>query len=179
MTFQVLTRLRSISRSCRAFGFTLLELLLVLVLIAISAATIIPRLGTGTLGRQLEEVAKNVRAMIGLARDLAATNQSVTALMIDTNSNCLEIADIGSDFNSQSKNAQMMIRRQYIDDKIEIKVLEGSQQISDKKALIFRPDGRTQGGTIVLEENGEDTGAKWEILIECDGSTVLREILTK
>jgi Tfp pilus assembly protein FimT len=138
-----------------------------------------PRFGASMPSSQAKEAAKNVRAMIGLARDLAATNQSVTAIVIDANSNCLEIVDIGSNFNSQSKNDQMLIRRQYIGDKFEIKVPEGFQQIGDKKALIFRPDGRTQKGAIVLEENSENTAAKWEILIECDGTAILREILTK
>jgi hypothetical protein len=73
----------------------------------------------------------------------------------------------------------MMIQRQYVGEKIEIKVSEGFQQIGDKKAFIFRPDGRTQEGKIVLEENSEGAAAKWEVLVECDGTTVLQEVFIK
>src|ERR1700744_5175693 len=64
-------------------GFTLLELVLVMVIIVIALSIVAPKLTGFSRGRQLHDAADQFLSMTRLARSQAATNGTVYRITID------------------------------------------------------------------------------------------------
>jgi prepilin-type N-terminal cleavage/methylation domain-containing protein len=97
-------------------GFTLLELVVVLVIIGLMSALVVPRL-TGPLSNlDLKTAAKNISASLRYARSRAATEKIVYAALVDFDNNRLVIADtplVMTDFlaNDQEKIQKLLVSR--------------------------------------------------------------------
>src|ERR1041385_4700547 len=79
---------RALGRTSRAgsaeAGFTLLEMVCVLAIVAILAAIVIPALPRGTSRARLESYAVETAAMLKAARNAAIRNRTLIVTVVDT-----------------------------------------------------------------------------------------------
>jgi prepilin-type N-terminal cleavage/methylation domain-containing protein len=158
-------------------GFTLVELLLVLVLIAISMAVITPRIGESISGWQVRESSKNILAVIRLTRKMAITLQEVMVFALDTDSTSYVVKSVGKSPVSSDIGNDFLIPRQFLGEGVKIVQLEGFDQFGSERVIVFWPDGRAKKAHFTLAAEKDGRMAKWHIFVENDGSVVLREVL--
>jgi type II secretion system protein H len=118
----------------RPAGFTLVELILVMAVLAIVMAFVAPTLSRSLRGRALEQEAIRFIAVTEFARDEAISMGSPMNIWIDTTSRRFGVlpADV---------YAGIDLRKEYaLGSDVEFDALEGALQ-SDGVAITFRPDG--------------------------------------
>jgi general secretion pathway protein H len=122
----------------RAGGFTLLEILIVLVIITLLLAVVPPML-SGALGTvQLRAAARDLAAGLGRARSAAIASQQEATLVVDV----------------ESRSYQVSGERQALQlpDHVAVKLFTAKSELeSDSKGAIrFFPDGSSTGGRVTL-----------------------------
>lgn len=118
-------------------GFTLLELLLVLVL-AGAAYALVARAGVGGMsGAELKSAARAVAAGLRDARGTAIARQSPAALTLDLERRSMEVTGR---------------RSRELPQRLDLKLYTAQSEIvSDKRGAIrFYPDGSSTGGRVTL-----------------------------
>jgi prepilin-type N-terminal cleavage/methylation domain-containing protein len=158
-------------------GFTLVELLLVLVLIAISMAAITPRIGDSISGWQVRESSKNILAVIRLARQMALTLQEVMVFALDSDSTSFSVKSVGHYPDSSEISNDFLVPRQFLGEGVKIVQTEGFEQLGSKRIIVFWPDGSAKKAHFTLAAEKDGRMAEWHIFVENDGSVVLREVL--
>lgn len=119
-------------------GFTLLELLLVLVIAAAGYALLV-RVGTGgASGAELKSAARSVAAGLREARGAAIAAQDTRALTLDLEKRSMEVSDGG--------------RPRSLPRRLDLKLYTAQSEIVDDKrgAIRFYPDGSSTGGRVTL-----------------------------
>jgi prepilin-type N-terminal cleavage/methylation domain-containing protein len=160
-------------------GFTLIELLLVLVLIAITVATIVPRIGNSVSGWHVREISKNMLATIRIARQLALTSQEVIFFTLNNDSTSFTIKKSSRTVDLYGTSDESLVPRQFLGKGATIVRLEGFQNIGNEKRLVFWPDGRTEKAHVILTAEKDSKTIQWHIFVENDGSAILREVANK
>src|SRR5262249_35722740 len=79
-------------------GFSLLELVAVLMLLALATAIVVPSLGRGLATVQLKTSSREIAAAIRLARSKAVREQQVFLLGFDSEKNEVELASLNPGF---------------------------------------------------------------------------------
>jgi general secretion pathway protein H len=125
-------------------GFSLLEMLLVLAILALAATIVVPRLGAGLPGARAELAARLVANAVDELRSLAIR---------ENRAETLRIASGGRELSPGRGLA--------------IALPAGTTATLDRESLRFLPDGRTSGGTIRVRGGGR------EILLDVDWLTGL------
>lgn len=159
-------------------GFTLVELLLVLVLVAISVAAVVPRF-TGTLGAwQLRETAWNMQASLQLASQWARVRQEVVVFALDGRKGVFALRAVSTD-ERQAPETFPPLGRQSFGRSVRIVRTEGLQDAGQEKVLTFRPDGTSEAAIIVLGGRGADSADEttWHIVLDGRGAVRCREVL--
>jgi general secretion pathway protein H len=147
-------------RGPRQRGFTLLELLLVLVIVATGYALVVRFGGAGVSGAQLKSAARTVAAGLRDARGRAiATQQSVT-LDLDLDRRTIQVK--GSD------------RERSLPERLEVRLDTSQAEVAGARrgAIRFYPDGSSTGGRVTLA-SGER-----KLLVDVDwltGRVTIRE----
>ncbi len=170
-------RANKIGRSNGICGFTLVELLLVLVLIAISMAAITPRIGESISGWQVRESSKNILAVIRLARQRAITMQEVIVFALDSDGTGFTVKSVGQSSGSSDISNDLLVPRQFLGEGVKIVQLEGFDWLGTERVIVFWPDGRAKKAHFALATEKDSGKAEWHIFVENDGSVVLREVL--
>ena len=93
-----LTQAARILSHQRNAGFSLLELLVVLMLLAILVAVVIPSLGRGVATVKLNTSSREIAAAIRLARSKAVRDQQVYLLGFDLEKNEVELSSLNSSY---------------------------------------------------------------------------------
>jgi prepilin-type N-terminal cleavage/methylation domain-containing protein len=158
-------------------AFTLLELLLVLMLIGISAATIVPHLN-GTLSRwQLRETAHNLQTTLQMASQWACVQQEAIAFVLDEKRDVFSLRPLEGE-QSDTKHL-FPIGRQSFGQGIKIIRTEGFRNLEGEKVLVFRSDGTSEAAKIVLIGDRLDTNREiqWQIAVDRYGAVHCRETL--
>lgn len=176
MISRISMRTNNTGRSNGICGFTLVELLLVLALIAISIAAITPRLGESISGWQVRESSKNMLAAIRLARQLAITRQDVMVFALDADSASFTIRSVSHSPSSGSISNDFFVPRQFFGKGVKIVQLEGFDQVGSEKVIVFWPDGMAKKAHVTLAAETDSGMAEWHIFVENDGSVVLQEV---
>lgn len=158
-------------------GFTLVELLLVLVLIAVSMAAITPRIGESISGWQVKESSKNMLAAIRLARQMAITSQQVMVFALDSDSTSFTVKSVIHSPGSSEISNDFLVPRQFLGEGVKIVQLEGFDQLGGERVIVFWPDGRAKKTHFTLTAEKDGQIAKWHIFVESEGSVVLQEVL--
>lgn len=179
MIFQISMKTSNTSHGKLICGFTLIELLLVLVLMAISVATIVPRIGDSVSGWQVREISKNMLATIKLSRQLALTRQDVIFFALDTDNNSFTIKKASRTFDLYGTADESLVPRQFLGKGATIIRLEGFRDINNEKSLVFWPDGSTEKAHVILTAEKDSKATQWHIFVQNDGSAVLREVANK
>lgn len=158
-------------------GFTLVELLLVLVLIAISMAAITPRIGESISGWQVRESSKNMLTVIRLARQMAITMQEVMVFALDSDSTSFAVKSVSHYPRSSDISNDFLVPRQFLGEGVKIVQFEGFDKLGSERVIVFWPDGRAKKTHFTLAAEKDSGKAEWHIFVENDGSVVLHEVL--
>jgi general secretion pathway protein H len=121
-----------------ARGFTLFELLLVLVIMASGYALVVRFASGGVSGAELKSAARTVAAGLRDARGSAIAAQDSTALTLDLEKRTIEV--------SGGHRARALPER------LDMKLYTAQSEIVDDKrgAIRFYPDGSSSGGRVTL-----------------------------
>ncbi len=122
----------------RQLGFTLLELMIVLVIAAIMMAVVPPMISSVLPGAELKSAARSVAAGLRYARNKSLTSDKEVILMLDLESKRFNIG-------GRKKNFQI-----HKDLDVTLLTAESEMVAEDKGAIRFFPDGGSTGGRISL-----------------------------
>ncbi len=122
----------------RSRGFTLLELLLVLVIASAGYALVVRFTSAGVSGAELKSAARAVAAGLRDARGTAIATQEAAALTVDLERRTIEVT--GRD------------RPRALPERLELKLYTAQSEIVDEKrgAIRFYPDGSSTGGRVTV-----------------------------
>ncbi len=168
-----MSRIRANRRPPR--GFTLLELLLVLVLIGISVAAVVPRF-QGTLGGwQLRETARNVQAALQLGFQWARVRQEPVAFVLNVRQGTFSLRSFQE--GQLTDKTLPATGRQALGQGVEVARVEGLEDVGREKVLVFRPEGASEPATIVLTGSRMGTASHtlWQIDLDGRGTVHCRE----
>ncbi|MCM2328185.1 MAG: GspH/FimT family pseudopilin [Lysobacter sp.] len=119
-------------------GFTLLELLMVLVIAAAGYALVVRFTAGGVSGAELKSAARAVAAGLRDARGTAIARQESAALVLDLEHRSFEVSGRG--------------RARSLPGRLELKLYTAQSEIVDEKrgAIRFYPDGSSTGGRVTV-----------------------------
>ena len=126
----------------RNAGFTLLELLVVLVLMALMTGLAIPLISAGTPGAQIKAATRELLSGLRQARDQAIVQRQPTALTLNVDDRRFQITGQPHAFQLPGK-LQIGLFVAEVDD-------NGKQG-----AFIFYPDGSSSGGAVTVSLDGQ------------------------
>lgn len=135
-------------------GFTLLEMLMVLVLVA-GGYTLIARFaGGGVSGAELKSAARAVAAGLRDARGTAIARQEATALVLDLDQRTFQV--------------EGQPRARTLPDRLQLRLYTAQSEIVDDRrgAIRFYPDGSSTGGRLTLGGSGDS-----KLLVDVDWLT--------
>ncbi|MDX8390192.1 MAG: GspH/FimT family protein [Mariprofundaceae bacterium] len=122
----------------RSAGFTLLEVLVVLVIIGFAYTLVPPMFSSGLSGVEMKAAARKVAAGLRLAKTRSVLERKSIALSLDVEANNFNIGD-------DPRNYQLP-------ETIELKLeaAESERVGSTKGAIRFYPDSTSTGGRVTL-----------------------------
>lgn len=125
-------------RGARQRGFTLLELLLVLVIAASGYALVARFVGGGATSGQLKSAARTVAAGLREARSAAIATQESASLSVDMDRREIEVS--GGH------------RPRSLPEKLDLKLYTAQSELQGERrgAIRFYPDGSSTGGRVTL-----------------------------
>lgn len=140
-------------------GFSLLELLIVLVLIGLITGLIVPKLGGSLSSVQARTAVKKISAMLRYAGNQAVTEQKtrLVTFYIPSNKVVLEIAEqqeVEADWESEKTvPAAHGLRVYQLPEKIRLMeaITVRGESGDEKFQLFFYPSGGSSGGEILLK----------------------------
>lgn len=120
-------------------GFTLIELIVVIVIIALMAGAVGSNIGAGNQGALINSAARELSSALRFARGHALTYSQETSFEFNLQDNS---------YNVTSRNKNFKISKD-----IEVSLDVAQSQISSDEvgAIRFFPDGSSTGGRITLE----------------------------
>ncbi len=124
-------------------GFTLIELMVVLVVLVISSAVVIPNIGSGQNSAKLQGAARSVASALRYLRGQALVTNSETVFTVDLEKNQYRVS-------GREKNFQ-------IPEIIDITLVTAQSELSGEGEgrIRFYPDGSSTGGRVTLEIEGD------------------------
>lgn len=121
-----------------ARGFTLLEVLLVLVIVAAGYALVVRFTGAGVSGAELKSAARAVAASLRDARGTAIATQESAAMLVDLEKRTLQVGGAG--------------KPRALPERLELKLYTAQSEVQDERrgAIRFYPDGSSTGGRVTV-----------------------------
>ncbi len=152
-------------------GFTLIEMIIVLVILSVITALVAPRLIQSLSRMNVETTARRVASALRLARSLAVTEKITYLATFDINADMLTIfsyQQTPEEGDSQEPEANRGVKpRVYrLTDGIHLKegvALNGETVTTGAFQMAFFPGGGTSGGEVVLED---DEGRSFSVIVE-------------
>ena len=126
-------------RSRRAArGFTLLEVLMVLVIAAAGFALVVRFTSSGVSGAELKSAARTVAAGLRDARGTAIATQESAAMLLDLDRRTIEVTGAA--------------KPRALSERLELKLYTAQSEVRDERhgAIRFYPDGSSTGGRVTL-----------------------------
>jgi len=122
----------------RARGFSMLEILIVLALMAMASAIVIPMLSGGVSNTDLRSAARQLASGLRLARSEAVAQRRETFLVLDV---------AGRRFKVDRDPEEHALPRG-----VELKLFTAQKDLVDEKigSIRFYPDGGSNGGRITV-----------------------------
>lgn len=121
----------------RERGFTLLEILVVLVIAGLMYSLVPPLVGAGMAGAELKKAARQVAAGLRQTRNEALKRHREAIMALDVDGRTFRIADAAKVYQLPKRLA--------------MKVLTAESEVVERDAAIrFYPDGSSTGGRVTL-----------------------------
>lgn len=119
-------------------GFTLVEMLVVMVIMLLAYAMTAPMISAGVSGAELKAAARQITAGLRKARSEAVAHKNEVALTVDVERRQFEL--------SGDK------RIYHLPEKTEVSLFTAQSELVDAKtgAIRFYPDGSSTGGRVTL-----------------------------
>lgn len=127
-------------------GFTLLEVVVVLVILAVTVAIVYPSMGASLERARMDSAARELASLIKYAREKALTEQEFVGVLIHPREGTVAIQLQSGEY----------IRHFSLPKGVGFsRILLDGAMASDERALLwFYPDGRSTGLAIVLRHEG-------------------------
>jgi len=130
-------------------GFTLIELIIVLIIIVIGATLVGVYLGGGKEGLQIRSLAKDIAATLRYARNQSVTEKKLYCFVIDTKDSKYRLYRA----NSEAEEDIKPIITRPIPENISVFIDEPGRDVYN---IEFYPQGNTSGGEIeIAGKNGK------------------------
>ncbi len=135
----------------RPRGFTLLELLVVLALVALALALVPPMFSRGVPGTELKAAARQVAAGLKEGRSRAIAGNAEVAVAVDVEAHSLRV---GEGTPSRALPAALTLK---------LVIAESERRGENGGTIRFFPDGSSTGGrvTLSLGESTYDVEVDW------------------
>lgn len=119
-------------------GFTLVEMLVVMVIMLLAYAMTAPMISAGVSGAELKAAARQIAAGLRKARSEAVVRKNEVALTVDVELRQFEL----------SRDQRIY----HLPEKIEVSLFTAQSELVDAKtgAIRFYPDGSSTGGRVTL-----------------------------
>ena len=148
----------------RRNGFSLLELIVVLILISLSAALVTPSLSRFSRTIELKAAAKKISGILRYCRSEAINNGKVYQVFIDPELKEVRVQPLASSEEREedaNKDAKSFPKIYPLPSGINMKEVktESPQYPSDFPTIEFYPNGGSNGGSILLD--AEDRNGYW------------------
>ena len=136
-------------------GFTLIEMIIVLVILSVITALVVPRLAKSLNRMNIEATVRRVASGLRLARSLAVTEKVTYLAMFDMNADMLTVFSYQQTMEERDSRkheaARAVTSRVYtLTDGIHLKAgvtLNGETVTTGAFQMAFFPSGGTSGGT--------------------------------
>jgi len=127
------------SNSIKPNGFTLIEMIVVIVIVAIMATVVATNIGSGNRTATLRGAAREISSALRFARGHALTHSKETSLKFNLKNNSYQVTHKNKTFN--------------ISKDIEVSLDVAQSQVAEDQvgAIRFFSDGSSTGGRITLE----------------------------
>ena len=123
-------------------GFTLLELLIVMLVMALALAVSYPSLSRGSTALHLRATGRDILNTFRYAREKAVTEQTGMKITVDREKQRLHLSDQLGDTNREYR----------LPDDVKIQsVISAGNEVTDRPLIVrFRPNGSSDNAEIVL-----------------------------
>ena len=135
-------------------GFTLLELILVMVIISTILAMAAPSLRGFFSSRKIHDAASNILSLIRYARSQAITEGSNYKLNFDSDNGYYWLTVNQGGVDNYLNNE--FGRRFLLPDDTSVKLVKEDNPNGNEKYVVFYPQGLAEGGTITLTDRRGD-----------------------
>jgi len=145
----------------RAEGFTLIELIIVLVILSVMTTLVVPRLTQSLSRMNVESTARRVASALRLARSLAISEKVPYGAVFDMNADTLTVVSyqmtVKEEDSPESEANHRVPPRVYIlTDGVHLKegvTSNGETVTTGVFRMAFFPGGGSSGGEVVLGDN--------------------------
>ncbi len=143
-------------------GFSLLEIVVVLVLLSLCIALVAPSLSRFSTSIELKAAAKKVAAILRYSRSEAINKGKVYQVIFDANLMEVKVQPVeaepeGTDTNEAGKESKNAPKIYTLPASVQMKELniESTQYPADLPAFEFYPNGGSNGGDILLDSRSQ------------------------
>jgi general secretion pathway protein H len=140
-------------------GFSLLEIIVVLVLLSLSVALIAPGLSRFSKSVELKGATKKVAAVLRYYRSEAINKGKVYQVLFDSNLMEVKAQPIESEGREETekKEVKSAPKSFFLPSGVQMKELnlESTQYPADLPAIEFYPNGGSNGGNILLDSQSQ------------------------
>ena len=159
------------SRPFHSRGFTLVELMITLALLAIMAFIAIPSFTQLTRNNQLQAKAEELKSFLVFARSEAVTQRRVIKIEA-TNSNEWQICYAPQPVTGPCSSSSKVLRKLEIDSGIAKLVLTNAGGTAINQ-LLYRPNGTASVGALITVCRDKDASTGYLTSIAANGSAAL------
>ena len=139
-------------KGSRCDGFTLIELVVVLILIGVSVALVAPKISHSLERSQFRKDVRSVSAMLTLARSQAIAHKIPYALSMDLDKHYIWVDTAQQQDAKHTKQITRLLLSHT--DRLQVKVKK-HEKASGTSTLVFYPNGSSAGGTIQMSHSSQ------------------------
>lgn len=137
-------------------GFSLIELIIVLVLMSLSIALITPSLSRLSKTTELKGIAQKVSGILRYCRSESVNKAKVYQVLFDSNLREVKVQSVEVEEKGEGEKAEEKVAKRYpLPEGIHIKEVEvpPPKYPSDLPTIEFYPNGGSNGGSILLNRD--------------------------
>ncbi|MCD6273599.1 MAG: prepilin-type N-terminal cleavage/methylation domain-containing protein [Deltaproteobacteria bacterium] len=133
-------------------GFTLLELIIVMIIIGLMSVLVVPVIGGSLSNMELKTAAKKTASALRYCRNKAATQKTTYIAGIDFATNIISVENKKKASEKPGETDEPDLKTYKLPDGVHMeKIVSGDQEIdSGRFKITFFPNGSCSGGLITL-----------------------------